>query len=50
MHLASRKLPQVALAFERFLVERGQEEIRRQLGGKTPGPKRRVSAPARARA
>ena len=31
MHLAARQLPQVALAFERFLVERGQGEIRRQL-------------------
>lgn len=42
MHLAARQLPQVALAFERFLVERGQEEIRRQLGDKPPAkPARR---------
>lgn len=42
MHLASRQLPQVALAFERFLVERGQEEIHRQLGQKPPvAPARR---------
>ena len=43
MHLAARQLPQVALAFERFLVERGQAEIRRQLGEKPP------SAPASSR-
>ncbi len=42
MHLAARQLPQVALAFERFLVERGQEEIHRQLGQKPPvAPARR---------
>lgn len=40
MHLAARQLPQVALAFERFLVERGQEEIDRQLGQR-PAPARR---------
>lgn len=38
MHLAARQLPQVALAFERFLIERGQAEIRRQLGDKLPAP------------
>lgn len=43
MHLAARQLPQVALAFERFLVERGQEEIDRQLG------QRPAAAPARRR-
>lgn len=32
MHLASRQLPQVALAFEKFLCTRGQAEIARQLG------------------
>lgn len=32
MHLASRQLPQVASAFEQFLVTRGQDEIQRQLG------------------
>ncbi|MBX3605222.1 MAG: LysR family transcriptional regulator [Piscinibacter sp.] len=42
MHLASRQLPQVALAFEQFLVERGQQEITRQLA---PGPE---AAPRRA--
>ena len=39
MHLASRQLPQVALAFERFLVERGQSEIRRQLAAKPAAKK-----------
>jgi len=39
MHLASRQLPQVALAFERFLVERGQGEIRRQLAAKPAAKK-----------
>lgn len=42
MHLASRQLPQVAAAFEQFLVTRGQAEITRQLGH-GPGP----AAPAR---
>lgn len=49
MHLAARQLPQVALAFERFLVERGQGEIRRQLGEKPAAsakPRRRRSAAA----
>jgi LysR family transcriptional regulator, low CO2-responsive transcriptional regulator len=32
MHLASRQLPQVAVAFEQFLCTRGQQEIQRQLG------------------
>ena len=31
MHLASRQLPQVALAFEQFLVQRGQPHIEAQL-------------------
>jgi DNA-binding transcriptional LysR family regulator len=50
MHLAARQLPQVALAFERFLVERGQAEIRRQLGDKLPAPsaRRRKRSPAAA--
>ncbi len=55
MHLASRQLPQVALAFERFLVERGQTEIRRQLSEsplarKTarPAKPRKSARPARA--
>lgn len=50
MHLAARQLPQVALAFERFLVERGQQEIRRQLGDKPPAKpsRRRKRSPAAA--
>ncbi len=32
MHLASRQLPQVATAFEQFLVEQAQAQIQRQLG------------------
>ena len=32
MHLASRQLPHVALAFEEFLCTQGQAEIQRQLG------------------
>jgi len=32
MHLASRQLPHVALAFEEFLCDQGQAEIQRQLG------------------
>jgi DNA-binding transcriptional LysR family regulator len=37
MHLASRQLPHVALAFEEFLCNEGQAEIQRQLG-KMPAP------------
>ncbi len=37
MHLASRPLPQVATAFEQFLVQRGQQEITRQLAA-SPAP------------
>jgi len=36
MHLASRQLPHVALAFEEFLCDQGQAEIQRQLG-ESPG-------------
>ena len=32
LHLASRQLPQVAAAFEEFLVEKAQAQIQRQLG------------------
>ncbi len=32
MHLAGRQLPQVAVAFQKFLGDRGPDEIRRQLG------------------
>lgn len=42
MHLASRQLPQVALAFEKFLVTRGQEEIHRQLGQRPPATPRKA--------
>jgi len=48
MRLASHQLPQVALAFERFLVERGQEEIRRQLGEKPPAKRAGKARAARA--
>lgn len=46
MHLASRQLPQVALAFEKFLSARGQQEITRQLGD-TPAPPGRPRARGR---
>jgi hypothetical protein len=32
MHLASRQLPQVALAFEDYLRTHGQAQIHQQLG------------------
>lgn len=32
MHLASRQLPQVAVAFEQFLIEQAPAQIQRQLG------------------
>jgi LysR family transcriptional regulator, low CO2-responsive transcriptional regulator len=32
MHLASRQLPQVAIAFEQFLIEDAQAQVERQLG------------------
>jgi DNA-binding transcriptional LysR family regulator len=35
MHLASRQLPQVAIAFEQFLREHGQAQIHLQLGKPT---------------
>jgi LysR family transcriptional regulator, low CO2-responsive transcriptional regulator len=52
MHLASRQLPQVAVAFEQFLREQAQSQIERQLGpvgaGARPAKKRaRAKAPAR---
>ena len=41
IHMASRQLPQVALAFEAFLVEHGQAQMVRQLGvARRPGRKR----------
>jgi DNA-binding transcriptional LysR family regulator len=46
MHLASRHLPQVAGAFEQFLVEHGQQHIEAQLRH----PKRAPAARARTRA
>jgi DNA-binding transcriptional LysR family regulator len=45
MHLASRQLPQVAVAFEQFLVERGQQQIMAQLRH----PSRKPAAPSRKR-
>jgi DNA-binding transcriptional LysR family regulator len=36
MHLASRQLPQVALAFEAYLREQGQAQILQRLGPTTP--------------
>jgi len=47
MHIASHQLPQVALAFEKFLCTRGQQEIARQLG-ETPGSGALSAARARA--
>lgn len=49
MHLAGRQLPQVALAFEKFLCDQGPTEIQRQLGEKPgqatpPAIKRRRAA------
>jgi DNA-binding transcriptional LysR family regulator len=48
MHLASRQLPQVALAFEKFLCSRGQQEIARQLGEQPAAPARRKAKRAAA--
>ena len=48
MHLASRQLPQVATAFEQFLVEQAQAQIQRQLGsmGRAAGvPQRKRAKP-----
>jgi LysR family transcriptional regulator, low CO2-responsive transcriptional regulator len=42
MHIASHQLPQVALAFEQFLVERGQRQILAQL--RLPRPRARKRA------
>jgi len=47
MHIASHQLPQVALAFEKFLCTRGQQEIARQLG-EAPGSGALSAARARA--
>lgn len=48
MHLASRQLPQVALAFEDYLRAHGQAQIERQLGpqsrNRSPHPTMRASA------
>lgn len=48
MHLSSRQLPHVALAFEEFLCERGQVEIQRQLG-QTPQTPQAPKAAAKRR-
>ena len=52
MHLASRQLPQVAVAFESFLVQQAQAQIHRQLGqfGQPPAAKKKRVASAAARA
>ncbi len=51
IHLASRQLPQVAAAFELFLTERAQAQVRRQLGhvgaSARKTPRARVAARAR---
>jgi LysR family transcriptional regulator, low CO2-responsive transcriptional regulator len=46
MHLASRQLPQVAVAFENFLVQQAQAQIHRQLGHVGQPPVRRKKKPA----
>lgn len=47
MHLASRTLPQVAAAFERFLIEEGRALLEAQLRRPLPGvPARRRAAKA----
>jgi DNA-binding transcriptional LysR family regulator len=38
IHLASRQLPQVAVAFEQFLSEQAQAQIGRRLGHRGAGP------------
>lgn len=51
LHLASKQLPQVALAFEQFLCVRGQAQIDRQLEqvrlARSPRPSRNAWAWAR---
>ena len=42
MHLASRQLPQVATAFEPFLIEQAQAQVLRQLGDVGRAPKKRA--------
>ena len=44
MHLASRQLPQVATAFEQFLIEQAQAQVQRQLGHVGRAPKKRARA------
>ena len=50
MHLASHQLPQVAMAFEQFLVERGQQEILARLRHAAPAAAPRRPAARKARA
>ena len=50
MHLASRQLPQVAAAFEQFLTEQAQVEVKRVLGNVGAPAKRRKGSTARPRA
>jgi DNA-binding transcriptional LysR family regulator len=40
MHLAGRRLPHAATAFERYLVAHGQQHILRQAAGRPTCPKR----------
>jgi hypothetical protein len=49
MHLASRQLPQVAAAFEQFLIEQAQAQVQRQLGHVGVPPKKKPRAHAAAR-
>lgn len=50
IQLAARQLPQVALAFEKFLREQGQTLLRRQLAPKPAAGLAAVAAPPRKRA
>ncbi|MES1161977.1 MAG: LysR substrate-binding domain-containing protein, partial [Rhizobacter sp.] len=49
MHLASRQLPQVATAFEQFLIEQAQAQVQRQLGHVGVPPKKKPRARVAAR-
>ena len=42
MHLASRQLPQVATAFEQFLIEQAQAQVQLQLGDVGRAPRKRA--------
>ena len=49
IQMASRQLPQVALAFEAFLVEHGPTQMPRQISPGRPRASSRVGPPARGR-